>query len=237
MTLEASGPAWQRQVLALEAEGVVSRTFRRLDPPRQLAGVEALLVEAAAGGPGEVSVKRVAARAGVAVGSLYQYFPHREGMLDFAARAAAALLVESLEGYGEALAAIPLPDALAAYLAGGLDWSRQNVTLLGFFVRAAYNGAPGFGPTLVRPVALATQGLVRAIVSAAHERGELRPGVDVETATRLVHALCIAVCDPVLVPGLNDYFLLFDDDVRVGDIHAAAVDLVLNGLLATGRQS
>jgi ABC-2 type transport system ATP-binding protein len=35
---------------------------------------------------------------------------------------------------------------------------------------------------------------------------------------------------------LNDYFPLFDDDVRVCDVHAAAVDLVLNGLLATGRK-
>lgn len=234
--MDGGSPAWQREILRLEGEGVVTRTFRRLDPPRQLAVTEALLREAAEAGPGALSVKRVAARAGVSVGSLYQYFPHREGMLDFAARAVAALLVESLDGYAAALAGLSLPDGLTAYLAGGLDWSREHAALLGFFVRAAYNGAPGFGPTLVQPVARATQGLVRVLVQAAHERGELRPGVDPEAATRLVHALCIAVSDPVLIPGLNDYFLLFDDRLRVADIHAAAVDLVRAGLLTPQEQ-
>lgn len=230
-----SGPGWRGEILALEAEGVVSRTFRRLDPDRQLAIAEALLVEAAEHGPHGIGMRGVAARAGVSVGSLYQYFPRREGMLDFAARMAASLLTESLAGYAEPLSRLPLPEALAAYLAGGVPWSEQHAALLRFFGRAAYAGGQGFGEVLVRPVAQAMQGLVRAILTAARERGELRADVDLDAAVRLVHAVAIATTDVVLVPGLNDYYLLVDERYPVGAVHGQAVDMICRAFGAVAR--
>jgi AcrR family transcriptional regulator len=209
---------WNSQVQALETAGKVTRTFRRLDQPRQWAVVEALLTEAAEHGPGGLNVKRVAGRAGVAVGSLYQYFPRRSEMLDVAARLAAHALVESLDGYSAQLAQLPLREALMAYLIGGVEWSRQFAGPLTVFARAAYEGNPRFADDLVGPVASSMLAVVTAIVTAAQARGDLRPGVDLDATARLTNTLLIAVADAVLLPHLNRYYLLLSSESPAGGL-------------------
>ncbi len=75
---------FQPYILQLEQEGKVTRTFRRLDPERQQAVINAILEEAAEKGPASLNIKEIAQRANISVGSLYQYFPNRDGLLDFA---------------------------------------------------------------------------------------------------------------------------------------------------------
>jgi AcrR family transcriptional regulator len=208
----------------------VSRTFRRLDPQRQLAIIEALLIDAAEHGTHAISVKRVATRAGVSVGSLYQYFPHREGMLGFAAEICSGFLTTSLNAYRPHMAALPLREGLLMYLTAGVEWSRGYATLLSFFARAAYQGIPGFGDLLVKPVATAMRGLLEALLNGAHQRGELRSGLDVSTAVRLIHALTINLGDAQLLPYLNDYLQLFDDSRQPEAVCQAAVDFILNAI-------
>jgi AcrR family transcriptional regulator len=228
--------AWQQQVLRLAAEGKVSRTFRRLDPQRQMAVFEALLSEAAQYGADGVNVRRVAQAAGVSVGSLYQYFPRREGMLEFAARACAGFLCASLDSYRQVLAALPLREGLLAYLTGGLEWSREHAGMLGFFARAAYQSVPGYDELLVRPVATSMRGMLTALLEGAAERGELRAGIDVPTAVRLVHAMMISLGDAELLPHLNDYLQLFDDDHPPAAMREAAVDFILHALTSPGSK-
>jgi AcrR family transcriptional regulator len=218
----------QGLVLRLEQAGRVTRTFRRLDPDRQMAVVEALLKDAAEHGPEALSVKRVAAAAGVAVGSLYQYFPHRGGMVEFAAEAAAGFLTASLTGYQEAIAGLPLREGLLIYLSAGIEWTEERSGLLRFFARVAYGGgAAAFGETLVRPVGEAMRGLLSALLRGAGERGELRPGLDVAEAARLVHAITAVVADTVLLPHLNDYLLLYDDTHEPAWVHERTVDFIV----------
>ena len=71
-------------ILQLEQDGLVTRTFRRLDPERQQVILNAILEEAVARGPAAINIKEVARRAEVSIGSLYQYFENRAGLLAFA---------------------------------------------------------------------------------------------------------------------------------------------------------
>jgi AcrR family transcriptional regulator len=222
--------SWQRQILLLESQGRVTRTFRRLDPHRQLAVIEAVFAEATADGPHSLQIKRVADRAGVSVGSLYQYFPDREGMLDFAVEVTARFLTEALDGVVPLMAQLPLREGLTAFLSGGVEWSESYAGLLGFFGRSAYAGIPGYAETLVRPIARSMQAMLRALLEGAAARGELRPDLDVEVATRLVLTLCVAVGDAELLPHLNDYFQLFDAAHTPPRIREATVDLILRAI-------
>lgn len=222
--------AWQRHVLRLESAGTVTRTFRRLDPPRQQSVIEAIMAEAAAYGPDGVQVKRVAAAAGVAVGSLYRYFPRRADMLDAAVEIATGFLTESLDGHRELMAQLPLRTGIEAYLTGGLEWSQQYRGLLGLFARAAYADGSGYAQTLVRPVASSLQGLLRALIEGAAGRGELRAGLDPELAIRLTQAITTAVGDAELLPHLNDYYLLHDRSYPADRIREATVDYVVRAI-------
>ena len=223
-------------ILQLEQEGLVTRTFRRLDPDRQGAVLTAILDEAAARGPAALNIKQVAERAGVSVGSLYTYFNDRDTMLNFAVTLSARFLTEALDGFADDLAALPLREALGYYVAGGVEWSQTYAGLLRLFVRAAYQGDPGLSESLVRPVADSMRGVVGKILQAAQARGELRPDLDMEAAIRLVHGITIVVGDSQLLPHLNSYFQLADEAFAPERALAAMLQLICEGLGAREAQ-
>jgi AcrR family transcriptional regulator len=217
-------------IFQLEQEGLVTRTFRRLDPERQQAILMALLDEAAEKGPMAVNIKQVARRAGVSAGSLYTYFPSREGMLTFAVELCVRFVTETFDSFRPYLAALPLRDALTAYLSGGVEWSRTYAGLLRLFARAAYHGDPELSEPLVRPIATLLRRMICDILDAAVVRGEIRADVDLEAATRILHALMIAIGDGQLLPYLNTYFQVTGQDMPLERIMNALLDLVWRGI-------
>jgi AcrR family transcriptional regulator len=220
-------------ILEFEAQGLVTRTFRRLDPKRQQDIVMAILEEAIEKGPPALNIKQVAARAGVSVGSLYTYFNHREGLLDFVTELCTRFMQDSFESYTPLLAALPLHEALYSYLMGGVEWSKEQAGLVQFFVRAAYHGDAGLGERMVRPVASTMREMVRAILQAGIARGEVRADIDLESASRIIHALMIAVGDSMLLPYLNAYFQVDDAEPGSERLLATLLDLIEHGISST----
>jgi AcrR family transcriptional regulator len=221
------------QVLALECRGAVTRTFRRLDPERQLAVIGAILVEAADAGPHGPGVRAVAQRAGLSVGSLYQYFPDRRSMVGVAAEIAGGLLAADLGQYRDALAALPLREALIAYVCAGVEWSEMQGDMLRFFARAAYQGDTDLGKKIVAPVAEELLAMVGAMLEAAQSRGEIGEGADLEVAARFVHALTLALGDCGLLPHLDMYYRLLDG-ASIEQRAAQLADFVLAALMGDG---
>lgn len=223
-------PKFHLYILQLEQEGKVTRTFRRLDPQRQQAVILAILDEAAESGPANLNIKQVAQRAGVAVGSLYQYFGDRSQMLDFAVELCVRYVAESFEQYRLMLAEMPLRQALQAYLLGGIEWSQAQTGFLQLFARAAYQGDAALAERLVVPIASVLRRMMSEIIAQAAARGEVRPDVDVEAASRLVNALMIAVGDSQLLPYLNHYFQVNDPSLPPERTLNALLDLILKGI-------
>lgn len=230
--------ALQAQVFELEKEGLVTRTFRRLDPERQTSIVGAIIDEAADRGPAGLNIKQVAERAGAAVGSLYQYFGSRDGLLQFAIRFGVHSVIALFNVSRPYLVAMPLREGLRAYIAEGVKWGQGQLGLTRFFARAAYEGDPTLRESVVLPVATTMRSMVHDMLTQAAARGEIRPEVDLEAAGRVVNALTIAVADPQLLPHLNAYFQVTDKDMPPERLLNAAVDLILDGIgTAKGKQS
>jgi AcrR family transcriptional regulator len=224
-------------ILRLEQEGIVTRTFRRLDPERQQVILAAILDEAVDKGPAQLNVKQVAERAGVSVGSLYTYFPNREGILTFAVELCVRFVTDAFSQFRPYLLDLSLRDALVGYLAGGIEWSRTYAGLLKLFARAAYHGDPELAGPFVRPVATLLREMVHDILALAAERGEIRDDVDLEATTRVVHALTIAVGDSQLLPYLNTYFQVSDEDVSPERVLEATVSLILRGIIGNDESA
>ena len=217
-------------ILQLEGQGLVTRTFRRLDPSRQQAVLQAILDEAAEKGPADINIKEVARRAGISVGSLYQYFGSRENLLAFAVELGVRMMTDLFAMSRPYLLEMPLREALTAYLTYGLEWSKTQPGFIHFFGRAAYQGDSQMAEKVVRPVAQAMREVMQDMLFAAAQRGELRPDLDVEAAARVVNLLTIATGDSQLLPYLNNYFQVTDDSMPVERIVTALVDLVMNGI-------
>jgi AcrR family transcriptional regulator len=219
-------------ILELEQQGIVTRTFRRLDPERQQTILLAIVDEAVDKGPASLNIKRVAERAGVSVGSLYTYFPNRDGLLSFVVEVTVRFVADAFQEFRPILLALPLRDALTAYVAGGVEWSRMYGGMLKLFARAAYMGDPELDDRLVRPVADILRQMVADMLAQAAARGEIREDVDIEATARIIHALTIAVGDSQLLPYLNTYLQVTDEDEDVSPERAleALTALILEGV-------
>jgi AcrR family transcriptional regulator len=217
-------------ILEMEERGLVTRTFRRLDPDRQQAVLAAILEEAIEKGPTEINVTQIAERADVSVGSLYQYFDNRAGLLAFVTELVTRLAVDFFNAVIPYLESLPLREALMAYFQGNLEWSQTQPAFVQFYTRAAYQGDPQLSDNVVRPVATVLRQSVYAVLARAEQHGELRPGLDLEATARVVYALLLAVVDPILLPYLNAYFQVTDDDMVAERVLAAAVEMVLKGI-------
>jgi TetR/AcrR family transcriptional regulator len=217
-------------IFQLEEQGLVTRTFRRLDPTRQQAVLQSILDEAAEKGPTDINIKNVARRATVSVGSLYQYFGSRDNLISFAVELSVLMMTDLFTVSRPYLLEMPLREALNAYLSYGLEWSKTQQGVIQFFGRAAYQGDPQMAEKVVRPVATAMRTVIQDMLSTAAQRGELRPDLDVEAAARVVNLLTISVGDSQLLPFLNNYFQVTDESMPLERIVNALVDLVMNGI-------
>lgn len=220
----------QEQLLGMEREGLVTSTFRRLDPARQEAVVAAILEEARDRGPTRMRLKEAAAVAGVSVGSLYQYFGNRQGVIDFTVTFVRRRLSGELRAYITELTELPLAEALQAWLDGRTSWAEEHAGMMRFYVSAAYEGDPALFESLVRPLAELMLDGVRAILTAARERGEVRADVDLEATARVAHALILAVTDGLLVDNLGAYFLVRVPSSSDRRTLEATLDLIVAGL-------
>ena len=225
--------AWEllaSRVLQLEKQGLVTRTFRRLDPQRQIDILDAVLYEAAEMGPNTVNITEVARRAGVSVGSMYQYFPNRQGMIDFAIDVSVNYMVDMIKAYEPYLLAMPAFDALQAFNSSGVEMTKTQAGMLKFYSRAAYQGDPDLNERVVKPIADVMLAMVTNILLQAQSRGELRDGLDIEAAARLVHALLIITGDCQLFPYLNTYLHLNDEAVSSERIMDTLAPFLKNGI-------
>jgi AcrR family transcriptional regulator len=232
---EADWITFQPYISQLEGEGKVTRTFRRLDPERQEAVFHAIMEEATEKGPASLNIKEIARRAGVSVGSLYQYFPNRDGLLDFAVELCTRSTIAMFKEYMPMMAAMPLKDAIQAYLMGGIEWSQAMTGLVRFFGRAAYQGDPDLAERVVRPIATVMREAMQEILTQAQARGEIRPEVDIEAAARAVNALMIAIGDSQLLPYLNNYFQVTDRKMSLDRVSQTVLDLIQHGIAAEAK--
>ena len=220
----------QIYILQLEQEGKVTRTFRRLDPERQQAVVHAILEEATEKGPTAINIKEVARRADVSVGSLYQYFGNRAGLLDFAVALCVRHMVDLFNQFTPILAAQPISDALRYYILGGIEWGKTEGGLVRFLGRAGYQGDPQLTESVVRPVADVMLAMTLEILTQAAARGEIRSDFDLEATARAVNAMMIAVGDSQLLPYLNDYLRVCDESMPLERVIDALIEMLLQGL-------
>ena len=221
---------FQPYIQQLEGEGKATRTFMRLDATRQQAVIDAILEEATEKGPASLNIKEIARRANISVGSLYQYFPNREGLLDFAIGLCVLYMTDMFDMSRPYLLGMPLREALQAYLTVGIEWGKTDIGLVRFFGRAAYQGDPDLAERVVRPVAMAMRKITFEMLEQAVQRGEIRRDVDLEAASRLVNGLMIVVGDSQILPYLNTYFQITDEKISLEHILETLVPFILKAL-------
>jgi AcrR family transcriptional regulator len=133
-----------------------------------LEAAEAVLAEEGL----QARMEQIAARAGVAVGTLYNHFDHRDGLVGALLRARRESLLARIDAALEATAGRPFGERLRAYLGAGAEHARIHGGLLTALAAA------GEGPNAPRPPAELFAALLAradALVAEGVACGALRP--------------------------------------------------------------
>jgi AcrR family transcriptional regulator len=232
MVHNASPDDFEWLIPDLENEDSVTRTFRRLDPEKRQAVLDALFEEAAEKGPSRLNIKQVAERSGASIGSLYQYFGSRENLLRFFTKIAVGSMVSMLRMCPAYYKGMPVRQALRSYLIDGIRLCQSQKSLTKFLTLAAYQGDEQTGESVVRPIAVVMREVTRDMLKTGIERGEIRPDIDLEAASRAVNVFLIALGDSQIVPNLNTYFQVSDKEVAFEKTLDTALDILFRGLSA-----
>jgi AcrR family transcriptional regulator len=218
-------------VLEMEAEGKVTRTFRRLEPERQAAIVDEVLKEAIRFGRHGVTVRTVAAKLGLSAATLYTYFEDRDAMLEFATRLAVRISLMGAAEEFDPTASADLAQALRDHLWTDLDYVATHWSIAKYCWQSGYRGETDAGGSVLEPVARVMRSRIRHLLAKASERGELREGLDVDEVCRVVNAMMLVVADARFVDHLNQYLLLYPDDgTGPEDTIAVVIDIITQGL-------
>jgi len=218
------------RIMELEEKGLVTRTFRRLDKERQEIILKAILEEAIEKGPEAINIKEIANRADIAIGSLYQYFESREKLLEFTVELTVSLLCDLLANQSATVLEMPLREGLVYYLNASVEWGRSQTTLMRFFARAAYHGDGQYSNRIVGPIAEKLGRIIREMLVCAVKRGELRPDLDLDAATAMIHALTTAYGDAQLLPYINIYYRILDQSKTPEQRLEVFIDMVMQGI-------
>jgi AcrR family transcriptional regulator len=219
-----------------EQQGLVTRTFRRLDLPRQMAIINAILEESSINSPAEMNIKKVASRAEVSIGSLYQYFNNKEGLLNFAIALTVQQTISSFNEFLPYLDQLSFEEAYNIYLSYGLEWGEQEQQFVRFFAKAAYENDTQLHEQVVKPISGCMLGIIRKMVELGQESGEIRSDLNADMLSRLLHAISIMLGDPVLLPYLNHYFQVVNNEFTPDTPINLIMEILHNGIYVQKKQ-
>lgn len=198
-------------VLKMEKKGLATRTFRRLDGDRQEAVINAILDEAIEVGPANVNIKKVAERANVSVGALYQYFETRDTMLAFALELSRQMMTDGMDFAEKEIRKLPLREALTWYVMGAAEYSGIYLRMAKLFARAAYQGEEEMAENFVSPLSQTFYKVLLHIIEKGVKNGELPEGTDPQAAARFFYGQSLLLVDSYFIPFLNTYFQVYPE--------------------------
>jgi len=148
--------------------------------------LEAAAAEFAAAGVDGANVNRISVAAGLAKGTIYNYFPSKRALFLAVVAEASA---QTATGVGTVPDEAPIAARLRAILESDVNWVREHEDFARVLVREALAGDPRFQPEILEAAAPFVE-RVAEIIAAGVERGEVRDDLDADRLALLFSGLC-----------------------------------------------
>jgi TetR/AcrR family transcriptional regulator len=191
-------------------------TFRHLPPDKRERILDAALSEFADQGYQAASLNRLVAQAGIAKGSLYQYFPNKEGIFHYVFGYALNLVRQTLTAVKDETLEEDLFTRLEKSLLAGVRFLREHPRIFNLYLKIQFDQKVPFRAEFLAAVRRHAAEYFSSLVRRARVRGELRPGVPEAAVLFLLDAVFDRFLQAVAIPAL---------DVNLG-LHQAGDDAV-----------
>jgi TetR/AcrR family transcriptional regulator len=202
--LELSGNFWYDQMVMMrqQAEAALA-TFRHLPADKQERVLDAALAEFADQGYHQASLNRLVAQAGIAKGSLYQYFPNKEGVFYYVFQYALKLVRRTLTTVKEETLEQDFFTRLEKSLLAGVRFLREHPRIYNLYLKIQFDKRVPFREEFMTAVRRHAAEYFGSLVRRARARGELRPGVPEAATLFLLDALFDRFLQAVAIPALD----------------------------------
>jgi TetR/AcrR family transcriptional regulator len=178
-------------------------TFRHLPMDKQARVLDAALAEFAEQGYQAASLNRVVAKAGIAKGSLYQYFPNKEGIFNYIFLHALKVVRRTLNAVKEETLEENFFVRLEKSLLAGVRFSREHPRIFSLYLKIQFDKNMPFREEFLAAVRRHATEYFASLVRRAQARGELRPGVPKAATLFLLDAMFDRFLQAVAVPALD----------------------------------
>ena len=178
-------------------------TFRQLPADKQERVFEAALTEFADQGYHQASLNRLVAQAGIPKGSLYQYFPNKEGIFQHIFQHALGLVRRTLTRVKDETLEENLFTRLEKSLLAGVRFLKEHPRIYNLYLKIQFDKNVPLRGEFLAAVRRHAAEYFGSLVRRAKVRGELRPGVPVEAVLFLLDALFDRFLQAVAVPALD----------------------------------
>lgn len=231
--LELSPKVWYDHLVMLNKEAPALATFRQLPPDKQERVMDAALAEFAEQGYQAASLNRLVAQAGIAKGSLYQYFPNKEGIFRHIFQFALNRVKGTLTAVKEETLEEGLFMRLEKSLLAGVRFLREHQRIYNLYLKIQLDRNMPFREEFLTAVRRHAAEYFGSLVRRAKARGELRPGVPEAAVLFLLDALFDRFLQAVAMPALDVTLGLHQasDEVIRQRVHEL-VQLLKEGLAA-----
>ena len=208
-------------------------TFRHLPPDKQERVLDAALAEFADQGYHQASLNRMVAQAGIAKGSLYQYFPNKEGIFSYIFQYALKVVRRTLPTVKEETLEENFFVRLEKSLLAGVGFLRQHPRIFSLYLKIQLDKSVPFREELLAAVRRFAAEYFASLVRRAQSRGELRPGVPREATLFLLDAVFDRFLQSVAVPALDVTLGLHQaTDAAIHKHIRELISLLKDGLMA-----
>ncbi len=178
-------------------------TFKHLPPDKQARVLAAALEEFADRGYHQASLNRVVAQAGIAKGSLYQYFPNKEGIFRHIFQHALALVWRTLNTVKEETLGEDFFTRLEKSLLAGVRFLREHPRIFNLYLKIQFDKNVPLREEFLAAVRRHAGEYFASLVRRARSRGQLRPGMPEGAMLFLLDAVFDRFLQAVAVPSLD----------------------------------
>lgn len=178
-------------------------TFSHLPADKQERVLNAALNEFADQGYHQASLNRLVAQAGIAKGSLYQYFPNKEGIFRHIFQLALNLVRQTLVEVKESTENEDLFTRLEKSLRAGVRFLNEHPRIYSLYLKIQFDRQVPFRQEFLAAVRRHAGEYFGSLISRARTRGELRPGISEPAARFLLDAVFDRFLQAVAVPALD----------------------------------
>lgn len=183
-------------------------TFWHLPADKQERVLNAALTEFADQGYHQASLNRLVAQAGIAKGSLYQYFPNKEGIFRYVFQLALKLVRQTLVEVKESTQDENLFTRLEKSLQAGVRFLKEHPRIYSLYLKIQFDRQMPFREEFLAAVRRHAGEYFGSLITRARARGDLRPGISEPAALFLLDAVFDRFLQAAAVPYLDVTFNL-----------------------------